>query len=64
MMITTRSVLPKQGEGTVPTSTTMMMTTTCFPAFTSNITDKSYPKEFKPVGIPKYDSKQDSRQWI
>ncbi|RLM58106.1 retrotransposon protein, putative, Ty3-gypsy sub-class [Panicum miliaceum] len=26
-----------------------------FPAFTSNITDKSYPKEFKPVGIPKYD---------
>jgi hypothetical protein len=30
-----------------------------FPAFTSNITDKSYPKEFKPVGIPKYDGKQD-----
>jgi hypothetical protein len=30
-----------------------------FPTFTSNITDKSYPKEFKPVGIPKYDGKQD-----
>jgi hypothetical protein len=30
-----------------------------FPAFTSNITDKSYPKEFKPVGISKYDGKQD-----
>jgi hypothetical protein len=35
-----------------------------FPAFTSNITDKSYPKDFKPVGIPKYDGKQDPRQWI
>jgi hypothetical protein len=35
-----------------------------FPAFTTSITDKSYPKDFKPVGIPKYDSKQDSRQWI
>jgi hypothetical protein len=32
-----------------------------FPAFTSNITEKSYPKEFKPVGILKYDSKQDPR---
>jgi hypothetical protein len=32
-----------------------------FPAFTSNITNKSYPKEFKPVGIPKYDDKQDPR---
>jgi hypothetical protein len=29
----------------------------CFPAFTSNIINKSYPKEFKPVGIPKYDGK-------
>jgi hypothetical protein len=29
-----------------------------FPAFTSNITDKSYPKEFKPVGNPMYDGKQ------
>jgi hypothetical protein len=28
-----------------------------FTAFTSNITDKSYPKEFKPVKIPKYDGK-------
>jgi hypothetical protein len=27
-----------------------------FPAFTSNITDRSYPKDFKPVGIPKYDA--------
>jgi hypothetical protein len=35
-----------------------------FPAFTSNINDKSYPKEFKPVRIPKYDGKQDPRQWI
>jgi hypothetical protein len=35
-----------------------------FPTFTSNITDKSYPKEFKQVGIPKYDSKQDPCQWI
>jgi hypothetical protein len=31
----------------------------CFPAFTSNITERSYPKDFKPVGIPKYDGKQD-----
>jgi hypothetical protein len=28
-----------------------------FPAFTTSITDKSYPKDFKPVGIPKYDNK-------
>jgi hypothetical protein len=35
-----------------------------FPTFTSNITDKSYPKEFKPVGIPKYNGKQDPCQWI
>jgi hypothetical protein len=35
-----------------------------FPAFTSNVTDHLYPKDFKPVGIPKYDSKQDPRQWI
>jgi hypothetical protein len=35
-----------------------------FPAFTSNITEKSNPKDFKPVGIPKYDDKQDPRQWI
>jgi hypothetical protein len=35
-----------------------------FPAFTSNITDRSYPKDFKPVGIPKYDGKQDPCQWI
>jgi hypothetical protein len=25
------------------------------PAFTTSIIDKSYPKDFKPVGIPKYD---------
>jgi hypothetical protein len=36
----------------------------CFPAFTSNITYKSYSKEFKPVRIPKYDGKQDPHQWI
>jgi hypothetical protein len=35
-----------------------------FPAFTSNITDKSYLKEFNLVGIPKYDGKQDPHQWI
>jgi hypothetical protein len=35
-----------------------------FPAFTSNITEKSYPKDFKPVGIPKYEGKQNLRQWI
>ncbi|RLM93400.1 retrotransposon protein, putative, Ty3-gypsy subclass [Panicum miliaceum] len=35
-----------------------------FPAFTSNIIKKSYPKDFKPVGIPKYDGQQDPRQWI
>jgi hypothetical protein len=28
-----------------------------FPAFTTNITNKSYPKDFKPIGIPKYDGK-------
>jgi hypothetical protein len=31
----------------------------CFPTFTTSITDKSYPKDFKPVGIPKYNGKQD-----
>jgi hypothetical protein len=35
-----------------------------FPAFTSNITEKSYPKDFKLVRIPTYDGKQDPRQWI
>jgi hypothetical protein len=35
-----------------------------FPAFTTNITDKSYPKDFELVGIPKYNGKQDPRQWI
>jgi hypothetical protein len=35
-----------------------------FPTITSNITEKSYPKEFKPVRIPKYDGKHDPRQWI
>jgi hypothetical protein len=35
-----------------------------FPAFTSNITEKSNPKEFKPVRIPKYDGKQDPCQSI
>jgi hypothetical protein len=35
-----------------------------FLAFTTSITDKSYPKDFKPVGIPKYDGKQDPRQWV
>jgi hypothetical protein len=33
----------------------------CFPAFTSNITEKSYPKDFKPVVILKYDGKEDPR---
>jgi hypothetical protein len=28
-----------------------------FPAFTTSVTDNSYPKNFKPVGIPKYDDK-------
>jgi hypothetical protein len=35
-----------------------------FPAFTPSIIEKSYPKDFKPVGSPKYDSKQDPHQWI
>ncbi|RLM80131.1 retrotransposon protein, putative, Ty3-gypsy subclass [Panicum miliaceum] len=35
-----------------------------FPAFTSNITEISHPKDFKPVRIPKYDGKQDLRQRI
>jgi hypothetical protein len=35
-----------------------------FPAFTTSSIDKSYPKDFKPIGIPKYDGKQDPRQWI
>jgi hypothetical protein len=30
-----------------------------FTTFTTSITDRSYPKDFKPVGIPKYDGKQD-----
>jgi hypothetical protein len=32
-----------------------------FPVFTTSITNKSYPKDFKPVRIPKYDGKQDPR---
>jgi hypothetical protein len=32
-----------------------------FLAFTTSITDKYYPKDFKPVGISKYDGKQDPR---
>jgi hypothetical protein len=32
-----------------------------FPGFNASITDKSYPKDFKPVRIPKYDGKQDPR---
>jgi hypothetical protein len=35
-----------------------------FPSFSTSITNKSDPKDFKPVGIPKYDGKQDPRQWI
>jgi hypothetical protein len=35
-----------------------------FPAFISNITNRSYAKDFKPVSIPKYDGKQDPHQWI
>jgi hypothetical protein len=35
-----------------------------FPAFTTSITNKSYPKDFKPVGILKYDGKQETRQWL
>jgi hypothetical protein len=35
-----------------------------FLTFTTSITDKSYPKDFKPIGIPKYDGKQDPYQWI
>jgi hypothetical protein len=35
-----------------------------FPAFTTSITDKSYLKDFKPVGIPMYESKQDLHQWL
>jgi hypothetical protein len=35
-----------------------------FPVFTSNIIEKSNPKDFKPVRIPKYDGKQDPLQWI
>jgi hypothetical protein len=32
-----------------------------FPAFTSNITNRSDPKDFKPVSISKYDGMQDPR---
>jgi hypothetical protein len=32
-----------------------------FPIFTTSITDKSYPKDFKTVRIPKYYGKQDLR---
>jgi hypothetical protein len=35
-----------------------------FPTFTSKITDRSYPKDFKPISIPKYDGKKDPCQWI
>jgi hypothetical protein len=33
-----------------------------FPTFTRNSTCRDYPREFKPVGITKYDGKQDPRQ--
>jgi hypothetical protein len=33
-----------------------------FPAFTHRITRHEYPRELKPVGITKYDGKQDPRQ--
>jgi hypothetical protein len=35
-----------------------------FPAFTRNITSRNCPREFRSVGITKYDGKQDPRQWI
>jgi hypothetical protein len=35
-----------------------------FPVFTRNITSRDCLKEFKPVGISKYDSKQDPWYWI
>jgi hypothetical protein len=35
-----------------------------FPVFTGNISCSNYPREFKSVGITKYDGKQDSWQWI
>jgi hypothetical protein len=35
-----------------------------FPAFTRNITSHDCPRKLKPVGITKYDGKQDPRQWI
>jgi hypothetical protein len=34
------------------------------PPFTRNITSRDYPREFKIVGITKYDGKQDPQQWI
>jgi hypothetical protein len=35
-----------------------------FPAFTRRISHHEYPREFKPVGITKYDGKQDPEQWL
>jgi hypothetical protein len=31
-----------------------------FPSFTQRISQHEYPREFKPVGITKYDGKQDN----
>jgi hypothetical protein len=64
MKAATHDVLLKQGERTCTVRRHDDDDSNRFPAFTSNITGKSYPKEFKPIGIPKYDGKQDPRQWI
>jgi hypothetical protein len=53
-------VLLKQGKGIVSAGA-KTMTTVTVPTFTTSITDKSYPKDFKLVGILKYDGKHDPR---
>jgi hypothetical protein len=35
-----------------------------FPAFSACFSSYKYPKGFKPIGITKYDGKQDPQQWF
>jgi hypothetical protein len=72
MKVATRGVLLRQGEGTAPVGTTMMMTAIASPPSppasptvgATMMMTAPVVKDFKPVRIPKYDGKQNPRQWI
>jgi hypothetical protein len=60
----TRGLLLKRGEGTIPAGTTTMTTATASPPSPLASPTSPTPKDFKPVGIPKYDGKQDLHRWL